>query len=122
MSIVSQHIIDFSATMGMALDLAEPAHLAVEIDEVGTLHLEEQGESLVLYLSREIALTDDRPAVLRRALESVHYNNGLAEQVAVGLAGDRLVFLTRFHQHAIDRPRLEAAVGLLTSLQDEVRA
>lgn len=121
MSIISQHITDFSSTMGMALDLAEPAQLAVEIDDVGTLYLEERGESLVLYLSREIMLTDDRAAVLRRALESTHYDNGLAEPVAAGLSGDRLVFLTWFHEHAIDQPRLEAAVRLLTSLQDDVR-
>lgn len=122
MSIVSEHIVDFSATMGMMLNLDEPAQLVVEIDEVGTLYLEERGESLLLYLSREIALTDDRPKVLRRALESIHYSNGLAESVAAGLAKDRLVFVTRFDQHAVDRPRIEAAVALLTSLHDEARA
>lgn len=97
------------------------AHVALEIEEMGTLHLEAGEEKLILYLARPLSTADDRHIVYRTALEAVHYHNGLAYPVQVGLHGDKLVFLARVSQLDLDLSGLEQAVRLLCELQDEVR-
>lgn len=97
-------------------------HLALSIDGMGRLHLEENGEGVILYLARDIEVGADRAAVQTRALEAVHFHKRHPRDVQVAAREDALVFITRLDGSEIDLPAMEATVELLGRLHDEARA
>jgi len=122
MSLISDHVAEFSVQLGLEGRIDEPAEVSFDIEELGLLQMMERESALFVSLARRILLTDDRSRVLRRALASVHHDAGLPEAATAGLRGDLLVFTCRFNQHDVERSRLEAAVDMLVGLQDEARA
>lgn len=98
--------------------LAGRTHMAVDIDQIGQIHAERQGDRVLLYLSRPIEAGADRLALYRDALRAVHPDNALPRQVLCGLSGEALVFVAQHGAGETDSPDLEASLDLLIALHD----
>ncbi|MEM9840701.1 MAG: hypothetical protein AAF830_16325 [Pseudomonadota bacterium] len=96
-------------------------HLALSIDGVGRLHLERNGENVLLYLAKDIDVGADRAAVQTRALDAVHFHRRHSRDVQVASRGDALVFITRLESSEIDLHAMEATIDLLSRLHEEAR-
>lgn len=121
MSVIGGQLADFAESMGLASPPGDPAILSVSVEGTGLLQMEERGDELVVSLAHKISLYDDRPAVLRLALASVHHERGLTEPTTAALRADHLIFLCRFREHEVDGPRLRTAVRQLVDLHERVR-
>ena len=114
---------DFGAILGLEPgDLSDRDHLAVDIDGIGQLHVERQQESLLVYLSRPIAVGADRLELYKLAMRLVHFENNLMSRAQCALHADKIIFLSRVDAYEISTQSLEATLELLIDLQDKIEA
>lgn len=108
-----------------AFQLSPPSqfdgHTVFSIDGMGRLDLEERGDELLISLARDISNGDDRLAIQRAALSSVHYKHDLQPPVQASMHKDTLVFSTRLDADETDVPAIDHALQQLHELHEKVR-
>ncbi|MEM9761325.1 MAG: hypothetical protein AAF968_02230 [Pseudomonadota bacterium] len=123
MSAIGDAVSALCASMGLQPGgLPTEGHVAIEVEDLGELHLETTAEALLVYLRRRIDVGDDRRALQLAALDAVHWRHAEPFPVQAAATDDGLVFLCRFDGDRVDLPALESAVALLGRMQDAARA
>ncbi|MCP3877892.1 MAG: hypothetical protein GY701_05785 [Sulfitobacter sp.] len=112
---------EFGNSLGLgALSWPDSGAMAIEFESRGTLFLEERGEDLLVYLTRELDAPDCMAEILRNALRLCHYREGLPYTVHTGLRGESgISFLVRVDAYAVTLPELERILEILTVLHDK---
>ncbi len=96
---------------------------AFAFDQRGTLYVETRDETVLLYLSRELARHQHRLEWLKNALRLCHYQHQWPYTAQAGLRGEtQLVFLVRLPARQVTLPELEQALELLTRLHERCAA
>ena len=117
---------DAMAALNEAFQLVPPMEFdgraVFSIEGMGRLDLQECDEDLLVSLARDISTSDDRLAVQRAALQSVHYKHQLQPPVQASMQKDTLVFSIRLHADEIDVPAIDHALQQLHSLHEQARA
>ena len=117
---------DAVTALNESFQLAPPTefngHIVYSIDGMGRLDLEECGEQLMISLARDISTGDDRLAIQRAALQSVHYKHQLQPPVQASMLNDTLIFSVRLDADEADVPAIDHALQQLHTLHEQARA
>lgn len=117
---------DAVMALNESFQLAPPkefdGHIVYSIDGMGQLDLEECGGQLLISLARDISTSDDRLAIQRAALQSVHYKHQLQPPVQASMHNNTLVFGVRLDADEADVPAIDHAIQQLHRLHEQARA
>jgi len=121
MNLNSGVLAEFGDSLGLgALSWPDSGVMEIAFESRGRLFLEERGDDLLIYLTRELDAPDRMAEILRNALGLCHYRKGLPYSVHAGLRGEStLSFLVRMDAYAVTLPELERILELLTTLHDK---
>lgn len=125
MNPISEALTAFGHSLGLTdFRWPEASGMAVfAFDERGTLYVEVRDETVLLYLSRELARHQPRLELLKNALRLCHYQHQWPYAAQAGLRGEtQLVFLARLPARQVTLPELEQALELLTRLHERCAA
>lgn len=120
MSDSANTLTEFGRNLGLADFRWPDSGVAIfEFATRGTLYLEEQDESLLIYLARSLDVHQCTPDLLKTALRLCHYQHQWPCAVQVGLRNEsQLVFLARRSRREVTLPELEQTLELLTRLHE----
>ena len=117
---------DAMAALNEAFQLTPPmefdGRVVFSIEGMGRLDLKECDEELLVSLARDISTSDDRLAIQRAALQSVHYKHQLQPSAQASMYKDTLVFSIRLNADEVDVPAIDHALQQLHSLHEQARA
>ena len=117
---------DAMTALNQTFQLAPPmefdGHVVFSIEGMGRLDVQEHGEELLVSLARDIATSDDRLAIQRAALQSVHYKHHLQLPTQASMYKNMLVFTVRLHADEVDVPAIDHALQQLHRLHEQARA
>lgn len=120
---VNQAVLDLFASFNLNPPPSfDEGHVAVSIEEMGRLDIEQHDDSLLLTLSRNVDLNNDKFAVQRAALAATHYAHNLPLPVQAGAYEDFISFSTRIVAHEATLSDLDGALRLLDHLHETTRA
>lgn len=121
MSIISAALEDLGTRIGIGPGgIAADGHVALKIGDLDEVHLEQQEETLLVYVARTIDVGRDRLELYSAALRAVHFDNRIPVRVQCALHEDKLIFLAQYDDDEVDVPGLERALELLSELHDKV--
>lgn len=116
---LDQEIAEFGRRMGMpTLTLNREGMLALDVDRMGRLNLEKNGEELLVYLTLPCPAHDnDAPA---RVLSACHYRHNYPFPLSGGVFKDNYLLLTRLSERMVTAVAIENAVKFLASIIEKV--
>lgn len=115
-------LVQFCQDLGLTLGDAPQPLIQLELEQSGTLQLEQHQGQLTLWLARSLPWHQSGDAI-RRAMTLTAAAQAPALPVRVGwLAEDRLILFVTLDERALTLPLLHQALRTLTQLQREVLA
>lgn len=115
-------LVQFCQDLGLTLGDAPQPLIQLELEQSGTLQLEQHQGQLTLWLARAVPWHQSGDAI-RRAMTLTAAAQAPALPVRVGwLAEDRLILFVTLDERALTLPLLHQALRTLTQLQREVLA
>lgn len=115
-------LVQFCQDLGLTLGDDPQPLIQLELEQSGTLQLEQHQGQLTLWLARSLPWHQSGDAI-RRAMTLTAAAQAPALPVRVGwLAEDRLILFVTLDERALTLPLLHQALRTLTQLQREVLA
>ena len=116
---LEHEIAQFGQRMGFAnLPLSPDGTVALEIEGMGRLYLEQRPEELLLYLARPVPPHDrDMP---RRILALCHYGKAHSFLLSGGMHKGQAILLTRMPERGVTTAFLENAATYLAQQMDSI--
>lgn len=115
-------LVQFCQDLGLTLGDAPQPLIQLELEQSGTLQLEQHQGQLTLWLARAVPWHQSGDAI-RRAMTLTAAAQAPILPVRVGwLAEDRLILFVTLDERALTLPLLHQALRTLTQLQREVLA
>ena len=118
---LKQTIQEFGKNIGIeGLEFNEENVILLEVEGVGDLYLEEAGQDLIMYMTKEI----ENPSmeVYKKTLMLCHYRQKNPFTVHPSLyENNRLVFFIKIPHESITESNLEKGIQLLNKLHEQIK-